>query len=246
MNFSRPSTHEQTVAKEYPMLQPIYYVNWGTAVVVLAMLLLTATIIYITSQNAESAPFGIVGSVIFFLIGMPMGVLAVNGSIKEMWKVSQEQATIRQRDRMDVQLQMYYQQPALRVEHPLQLSRNPAADPAPQHQGRRFVAPVPTIAESTKIDAANFITQLFNPENGRPLPSKITKNKYQIQHPSPTPEAVEYLTALDILSAPEGKQLYYNILRYPTYHDAYDAIRTGRKASYKEGMEMGKEEGSHE
>lgn len=112
-----------------------------------------------------------------------------------------------------------------------------------------FVPAVPRTSEVIKADAYNFVVQLFNTVDGRPLPQKITKNKGQIQHPSPTPEAIEYLMALGIVQKGEGKQLYYNkdeYSGYPTLRDAINSIRTGvRKASYKEGK-IEKEEGTSE
>lgn len=240
MNFSRPSTHSQTTAQEYPPTQPIYITSGGTAVVVIAMLLLTIIILYITSRNSMSAPYGILGSVAFFLVGTPLSLLAVNGGMAEMWRSWQEQKSIRLRDRLDTQLQIAYQQPTVQIVPPQQIEYKPDTDPLQSHSGRRFVSAVPKISDAAKVDAANFITQLFDTGTGRPLPNKITRNKGQIQHTSPTSEAKEYLMSLGIVSAPEGKQLYWSP-HYPTLQEAINAVRTGRKPSYKEGKIKGEE-----
>lgn len=108
-----------------------------------------------------------------------------------------------------------------------------------------FVPAVPRTSEVVKADAYNFVVQLFNTVDGRPLPQKITKNKGQIQHPSPTPEAIEYLMALGIVQKGEGKQLYYNKDEYdgfPTLRQAINAIRTGvSRPSSEEGKEQEEE-----
>lgn len=85
---------------------------------------------------------------------------------------------------------------------------------------------VPFISDNTKIDAANFINQLFDGD-GRPLPSKITRNKGQIQHKSPTPEAVEYMASLGIVRTGDGNTLYFNVTTFPTHRDVLNCIRTG-------------------
>lgn len=241
MNFNRPSTHPQTAAQEYPPTQPIYITSGGTAIVVIAMLLLTIIILYITSRNSMSAPYGILGSVAFFLVGTPLGLLAVNGGMAEMWKVSQEQMTIRLRDRLDTQLQISYQQPQVQVVQPQQIEYKPDADSLQSHSGRRFVSAVPRTADTTRVDAANFVTQLFTTDA-----TYITPNKGQIQYKSPSPQAIEYLISLGIVREGPGKRLYWNIYTQdgsPTIGDAIQSVRSGRRiASWQEG----EEEGVHE
>jgi hypothetical protein len=111
----------------------------------------------------------------------------------------------------------------------------------------RFVPAVPRTPEAVKVDAASFIAQLFD-SDGAPLPNKITPNKKQIQHKSPSDEAVEYLLALEIVRRGDGKQLYWNddaYTGYSTHLEAHEAIRTGvRKASWQEGRRVGSESGA--
>lgn len=124
-------------------------------------------------------------------------------------------------------------QPRMTVVDPVQIAHEA---PAQLPQTPNFVPAIPRTDDKVKVDAGNFVTQLFDSSNGRPLPSRITRNKGQIQWKSPSPEAVEYLVSLGIVQAPEGKQLYYNGTDYPTLRDALNAVRTGvKRPSCQEG-----------
>lgn len=101
-----------------------------------------------------------------------------------------------------------------------------ATDPIQLPVAPSYVPALPRVNDATRLDAMNFINQLFDGD-GRPLPNKITKNKCQIQHKSPTPEAIEYLASLNIVRSGTGSQLYYDLSTYPTHREAINALRTG-------------------
>ena len=128
MQFNQSKQYAQT-SPEYVAPQPIYVTAGGSAIVVIAMLLLTIIIIFITSRNSGSAPYGIVGSVVFFLVGTPIGLLAVNGGIAAMFASYHEQRTIQRRDAL--QYGLWQEQAARRitVADPLQLEDSPPPPP---------------------------------------------------------------------------------------------------------------------
>lgn len=186
---------------------------------------------------------GIAGLLILWQPGALPSVL-ING---------QREGTIRRRDMLQFHMQMAYVPPPHVVRtapiavadlvDPMQTVGIPAATLT---ESRRFVAPVPATVDTIKVDAANFVTQLFDASTGRPIPHRITKNKGQIQYKSPSNEAIEYLLALEIVKRGAGPQLYWNgdvYTGYPTHRDAINAIRSGvRKASQPQGKQ-GQEEG---
>jgi hypothetical protein len=148
----------------------------------------------------------------------------------------QNQITIRHCAELPYRWSVQDEQPRVSVVDPVQLPYEAPALP----ESPSFVPAVPRIDDKVKVDAGNFVTQLFDSSNGRPLPSRITKNKRQIQWKSPSPEAVEYLMSLGIVEAGEGKQLYWSP-HFPTLREALNAIRTGRRPSYQEAKEQGEE-----
>lgn len=230
MQYNDSHTYRQTAQDaEIPTVQPIYITGGGTAIVVIAMLLLTIIIIYITSQNAGSAPFGIVGSVLFFLVGTPVGLLSVNGGIATMHRSWEEQRTLRRYNDQQAQIQVMQLGvsgvPQLPPGEPTDLPRLPA--------GPRFVPPVPVAGDEMRAAAAGWIAQLFDPETGKA--TRITRNKGQIQIKSPEPEVVDYLESLGIVRVGEGKQLYWDMALYPNRRSALQAIRTGGRPSPSEG-----------
>jgi hypothetical protein len=135
----------------------------------------------------------------------------------------QDQVTIRRRDEMPYR---YLPQPEARVGlvDPVRL---PVAASLPDTP--RFVPAVPRIQDNIKVAAAGWVTQLFDTSDGTPLPTKITRNKGQVQIKSPEPEVVEYLASLGIVRVGDGKQLYWQMDTCPTYRYALNAIRTGVK-----------------
>lgn len=207
-----------------------------------ADVLVTAIIIIGMWVDSGSATIAVVSGVIFFLVFGCVVILALTGTIKEVAINGQNQRTMREMYRLQ-----YYAQTAPRVSvvDPVQLPYSqPDALQLPDTP--RFVPAVPRTPEAVKVDAASFIAQLFD-SDGAPLPNKITPNKKQIQHKSPSDEAVEYLLALEIVRRGDGKQLYWNddaYTGYSTRQDAHEAIRTGvRKASWQEGRRVGVESG---
>lgn len=186
--------------------------------------------------DSGSAIVGVVSGVAFFLVFGCVVILALTGTIKEVAINGQNQRTLRQMHQLQYHAQITVERPAqgvytLPVESPLQLPDTP-----------RFVPAVPPTQDMVRVDAMNFVAQLFDRE-GQPLPQKITPRKGQIQHKSPSNEAVEYLLALEIVRRGEGKQLYWNndaYSGYSTRDEAMRAIKTGvRRASWQEGEGVG-------
>lgn len=151
----------------------------------------------------------------------------------------QREVTIRRYNALPYEMAQDAQKSFQVVDQP-RIGYEPTTAPLRLPETPSFVPAVPRISDNTKIDAANFINHLFDGD-GRPLPSKITRNKGQIQHKSPSPEAVEYMASLGIVRAGEGNQLYFDLTTYPTHRDALNTVRTGVKPSVWQG---GKEEGT--
>jgi hypothetical protein len=180
-----------------------------------------------------AATVAVVSGVAFFLVFGCVVILALTGTIKEVAINGQNQKTLREMYRLQ-----YYAQTAPRVSvvDPLQIPyTEPGALQLPDTP--RFVPAVPPTEDMVRVDALNFIAQLFD-RSGQPLPTKITPRKGQIQHKSPSNEAVEYLLALEIVRRGDGGQLYWNNDAYTGYLDrqeAVQAIRSGtRKASWSQ------------
>lgn len=206
------------------------HVHHGTsAFAVLGNLALSGAILYFTRDDGAMSPVGLVGAVVSFGTLTPITIMAQNGGLVEVIRGWQETWALREQLRWQARQEARWQV----VDTP-QLP-SPSVEGM---QGVRYVPAVPRVSEAAKVDAANFIMQLFDSETGRPLPNKITPKKGQIQHKSPSPEAVEYLTALGIVTQPYGTQLYMSP-HFPTLRDAINAIRTGRKPSYEQGKEEG-------
>ncbi len=199
-----------------------------------ADVLVTIFIIIGMWVDSGSATIAVVSGVIFFLVFGCVVILALTGTIKEVAINGQNQRTMREM----YQLQYYAQTaPRVSVVDPVQLPYSqPDALRLPDTP--RFVPAVPPTEDMVRVDALNFIAQLFD-RTGKPI--KITPVKAQIQHKSPSDDAVEYLLALEIVRRGEGGQLYYNndeYSGYPSRDHAIRAIRTGvRRASWQEGQD---------
>jgi len=202
---------------------------------IIADLLVTLFVMVAMWVDSGSATIAVVSGVAFFLVFGCVVILALTGTIKEVSINGQNQRTLREMYRLQ-----YYAQTAPRVSvvDPLQI---PYTEDAPLQlpDTPRFVPAVPPTEDMVRVDAMNFIAQLFD-RTGAPLPTKITPRKGQIQHKSPSNEAVEYLLALEVVRRGDGGQLYFNsdvYSGYPTRNDAIRAIRTGvRRASWQEGI----------
>ena len=201
---------------------------------IIADLLVTLFVMVAMWVDSGSAIVAVVSGVIFFLVFGCVVILALTGTIKEVAINGQNQKTLRQMH----QLQYYAQvTPRVSVVDPLQIPYSqPDALQLPDTP--RFVPAVPPTEDMVRVDALNFVAQLFD-RTGQPLPQKITPRKGQIQHKSPSNEAVEYLLALEVVRRGDGGQLYFNsdvYSGYPTRDEAMRAIRTGvRRASYSQG-----------
>lgn len=224
---------QETVASQ--VTQPPDWLAIGTIV---ADVLVTCIVIAGMWIDKYSVTIAVLSGVTFFILFGALVILVLSGTLTEVVVNRQQQVTIRQLHHFQYRAQM---QRVEVVDSP-RLPSIPSAPPMQLPSAPTFVSAIPRIGDTTRVDASNFVVQLFDTSNGRPLPSKITKNKGQIQHKSPTPEAVEYLVSLGIVRAPDGKQLYWDGDTYPTLHDALNAIRSGRRPSYQEGRE-GREEG---
>lgn len=238
MNHNNSRPYGQTVAGDVPTVQPIYVTNGGTAVVVIAMSLLTIIILYITSRNAASAPYGIVGSVVFFLAGTPIGLLAVNGGIATMFASYQEQRTIRRRDML--QYGLWQEQAARRITvvDPLQIEDAPPSPPQ-LPEANNYVPAVPPSDETLKLACYQFVRALFD-EGGRPSPKRIlpphTKSPGLVQYEKPKRDVVEYLTSLGMVWENERKQLFFDVERYPYFSRCVTAIKLDTPAGRVESL----------
>jgi len=236
MDYKSSRPYGQTVAGDVPTVQPIYVTGGGTAVVVIAMLLLTIIILYITSRNAASAPYGIVGSVVFFLAGTPIGLLAVNGGLATMFASYQEQRTIRRRDAL--QYGLWQEQAARRITvvDPLQIEDSPPLPPQ-LPEAAHYVPAVPVADEALKLACYQFVRALFE-EGGRPSPKRIlpphTKSPGLVQYEKPKRDVVEYLTALGMVWENERKQLFFDTDRYPYFSRCITAIKLDTPAGIVE------------
>lgn len=209
---------------EYRVLQSVNRISVFVGVIVSFAMFLDGHSVT-TSMLAGVGFYAIVAAM---LILTPYVTAIIIAAIRE--------STIRRRDALPYR---YAETQRMQVvDHP-RLDDREATDPLQLPVSPRYVPALPTITEAAKLDASNFITQLFDPSNGRPLPNKITRNKGQIQHKTPSAEAVEYLAALGIVRSGTGAQLYFDTDLYPTHRDALNAIRTGVKPSLWQG---GKEE----
>lgn len=226
MQSTQSKQYAQT-SPEYAAPQPIYITSGGTAIVVIAMLLLTVIIIFITSRNAGSAPYGIVGSVVFFLVGTPIGLLAVNGGIAAMFASYHEQRTLQRRDTL--QYGLWQEQAARRVTvvDPLLLEDRPPAPPLLPEQPS-FVPAVPLADEALKLACYQFVRALFE-DGGRPSPKKVlpahTKSPGLVQYEKPKPNVVEYLKALGMVWENDRRQLFFDVERYPYLSRCITAIK---------------------
>jgi hypothetical protein len=146
-----------------------------------------------------------------------------------------QEVTIRRRDDLPYR---YAETQRVQVVDQPRIGYTATTDPIQLPVSPSYIPAVPRVNDTTRLDAMNFINQLFDGD-GRPLPNKITKNKGQIQHKSPTPEAIEYLASLNIVRSGTGSQLYYDLSTYPTHREAINALRTGVIAPWQG---QGKEE----
>jgi len=197
-----------------------------------ANLSVTLIVIIALWVDSGSAIVGVLSGVAFFLVFGCVVILALTGTIKDVAINGQNQRTLRQMHQLQYYAQVTVERPiqgayVLPTETPLQLPDTP-----------RFVPAVPPTEDMVRVDALNFVAQLFDRE-GNALPTKITPRKGQIQHKSPSNEAVEYLLALEVVRRGEGGQLYFNsdvYSGYPTRDEALQAVRSGvRRAAYSQG-----------
>ena len=208
---------------------------------IIADLLVTLFVMVAMWVDSGSATIAVVSGVVFFLVFGCVVILALTGTIKDVAINGQNQRTLRQMHQLQYHAQITVERPVqtpyvLPTETPLQLPDTP-----------RFVPAVPPTEDMVRVEALNFVAQLFDRE-GNALPTKITPRKGQIQHKSPSNEAVEYLLALEVVRRGEGGQLYFNsdvYSGYPTRDEALHAIRTGvRRASWQEGQGRVSESGA--
>lgn len=219
--------------------------DWLAIGAIVADVLVTVIVIAAMLIDQHSATVSVLSGVAFFLLFGTFVIVTLSGTMTAIVTNGQNQKTAR----MLYELQYDAQVQSLRVsvvDRP-RLVRDPAAAPMQLPDTPRFVPAVPPTEQTVKLDAANFVSQLFDTRTGRPLPAKVTPKAGQIQHKSPSAEAVEYLLALEIVRRGDGGQLYWNrdaYTGYPTYREALNAIRSGvRKASWQEGERVGVEGG---
>lgn len=215
-DHTRPS--ESPPTKQADVL---HSVNWMSGAV--AAILSVGMI-----ADKHSVTVSVLSGVAFY--GTVAGILVMTPLILN----HQDNVTIRRRDELPYRY-MPQHTPHIGIVDPVRLP-----EPAPLPQSQRFIPAVPATRESLKATAAGWITQLFDPDDGTPLASKITRNKGQVQVKSPDFEIVEYLEALGMVRVGDGKQLYWQADTYPTLRYAINAIRTGVKpSSWQEGNRVG-------
>lgn len=145
----------------------------------------------------------------------------------------QREVTERRRDEMQYKIHVASLPTSqVAVVDPLQLAS------APPVAGGRFVSAVPSIDARLKLAAYEFVTTLFDDE-GRPNPRRIlaahTRRPGQVQAGKPKPEVLDYLLSLQMLAEREGGMLFFDVARYPTLHEAINAIKRGIPAG-REGI----------
>src|SRR5687768_10254996 len=74
---------------------PIYVTSGGGAIVVIVTFLFAVVIIYATSREGSAAVWGVIGSVLFYGVFVPVGLMAVNGGLALFLSTWQEQRTLR-------------------------------------------------------------------------------------------------------------------------------------------------------
>lgn len=231
MNFTQKGSFDHVRDQEYPapQQQVVHVTGPGTVIVVIAILFFSLVVMYLTNQNPNTAGIGMVGSAIFFLVGVPVAIMANNGGIERLGCEIQRQTTIRQHNNQIVALQLDTALPhaALLVE-PLQPTKALTAEgvQAP-YDSPRFVPAIPRADPLMKASAGGWVTQLFN-SDGRPN-RKISPNKGNVQVSKPSDEVKEYLVSLGIISEDAGSNIYFDTTRYPVLRDAINSINTGVK-----------------
>lgn len=206
--------------------------------------LMTAVLITGMVIDKHSVTLSVLSGVTFFLVFGSLVMLTLSGTLTHIITNGQNNRTTRHM--YDLQYDAEMEQLRVTVADRPRLAYTPSAPPLQLPDSPTYVSAVPPANEVIKVAAASFITQLFDTSTGRPLPTRITKNKQQIQFKSPESDVVEYMKSLGIV-VQEGNHLYYNATHFPTYREAINAVRTGRRPTpIQEGRVEDKEEGYHE
>jgi hypothetical protein len=215
---------------DIPTIQPIYVTSGGGAIVVIAILVFSVVVIFVTSQHDNSGWAGIWGTAAFFTIATTIGLLAVNGGLASMWGDWQREKTIRNRDKHQFRIwqQQAHQQRISVIEQDLLQT---GYEPPALSQAPSFVPAVPDADVRVKMACAKFIVDLFD-DQGRPNPKMIlpdtAKRPGQVQAKKPGSAPLEYMQSLGMIDVGDDGMLFFNTDRYPTHRDALNAINRNR------------------
>jgi hypothetical protein len=188
MKSSKYREFGQTAQQEAPIVQPVYVTEGSGAIVVIAITLFSIVVMFITSRNSDSAWSSIWGTVIFFSIALPTGLMAANGTFGSMFRVWQEQRTILLLNRPDA------------PQHTLEVVQHPQlsdSGPVAPLQERNFVSPYAEADDSVMSEAKAWLVQLYTKE-GTPDPAKVllesdTEKPGRIRIKGPSRPAKQYL-----------------------------------------------------
>lgn len=185
----------QTVQdRDAPVVQPVFVTEGSGAIVVIAITLFSVVVMYVTSRNSESAWSSIWGTVIFFSLALPTGLMAANGTFAAMFRTWQEQRTIIILNHPGASQRA---QNTLGVVSPPQLPYSPPVDPVALPASPNFVSPHAEPDDSAKREAAAWLLQLYGPD-GHPDPKKVLlksdkERPGRVRIAAPSRPAKEYL-----------------------------------------------------
>lgn len=211
-------------AQEYPPpTQPVYVTSGSGAIVVITIFLFSVVVMYMVSRNSQSAWSGVWGTVIFFSLALPVGLMAANGSIAAMFNGLQEQITIRKANELAAMPRDAWQV----VESP-QPPRIAPASPLPLTSST-FVPPVAEVDTSTQREAVAWVLQLYG-RDGQPDPDKVLletekERPGRIRIARPSKAATQWLLDKYVIHS-VGNGYLLNLPRCPTMRAAQQMLES--------------------
>lgn len=212
MKFNQDHSFDQT-AQEYPAPQRVYVTSGSGAIVVITVFLFSVVVMFVTSRNSQSAGSGIWGTVIFFCLAMPIGLMAANGSFAQMFHSWLGFLSVRETYRLQAA-------PNLSVVDPLRLPYEAPAQPVALPQSNSFVAPHADRDDSARREAAAWVIQLYGAD-GEPDPKKVLMRSEKerpgrVRIAAPSRSAKQWLMDYGILLDLGGTGFRLNLVRCPT------------------------------
>jgi hypothetical protein len=206
---------------DIPTIQPIYVTSGGGAIVVIAILVFSVVVIFVTSRDENSGWAGIWGTAAFFTIATTIGLLAVNGGLASMFGDWQREKTIRSRDKHEYK--MWHAEMSMRVMPPAQLPDSQPTEslqPAALIESPNYVSAAPNDRQMARNAKAWAATALYL-EDGQPNPDAVnlkggTEAAGRLKTAAPSnPEVKQFLLDRKVLlRVRQGMAL--NLEQYPT------------------------------